>query len=45
MAQLAVEFLANFTAGLALTATTLLWRRLQTRRTTRTPRPEDNPPP
>jgi hypothetical protein len=42
MADLAVEFLANFTAGLALTITTLAWRRLRTRRT---PRQDDNPPP
>ncbi|MFD3844211.1 hypothetical protein ACFWWC_49855 [Streptomyces sp. NPDC058642] len=40
MADLAVEFLANFTAGLALT--TLAWRRLHTRRT---PRQDDNPSP
>nr|WP_159059601.1 hypothetical protein [Streptomyces antibioticus] len=45
MAYLALEFLANFTAGLALTATTLTWRWIRTRRTNRTPRPDDNPPP
>ncbi|MFJ3673825.1 hypothetical protein ACIPSE_46025 [Streptomyces sp. NPDC090106] len=37
MADVALQFLANFTAGLALTATTLAWRWLRTRRTPRAP--------
>lgn len=46
MADIAVQFLANFTAGLALTATTLTWRWIRTRRTRRPPHhPNDTPPP